>query len=588
MCRAKSDERNPGGRRCPAHARERITNINEQLGSINSELEAGREAYKKTMNSHVQGVINARLKELAEERAILLRERKYNQDIADHSIVGIVAIREQAKNTVDADKKAELEQRANKIEKELEAKKKARQQAYEKQGALMLALENAGVPAHERVALLESIHSDTGSSNLRSWKSYDDKLKTAKEQLKQLNAEATRLSNKVWTNSNLTDTEKLKQVTAIEKQYKKIQDKEKLIKELEWNKYQTLDGLIGFDDDSEEHAEEQELLINEAIDRNDYAKANKLRLELTHYQGSREGYRKVIEETRAVRLSDRALRDGLKGRIKRVLKEQGASKEQIQTALNAYAHPDAYEAWKNRNVVNGWEQRKSVVFYLTQDEAESMGGFDQDSLVKTATKKPELPKGQTLNEVHSSFKRHSVGHSGRHTTVPGVKRLVAANFAMKTSELAVVDGHAHALGVTRSAYLRGMIVTKQPFALLNDRSKTTRSVMRAKAKKFIGRTKEETKAKLESVGGNYWAKGNQERIYFDAKQSYALAGGNISYYNNSGRPSSASIPGLERISNSKAHVKAYYDLKTEKLVVTECGDDRVKEAVEAGFKKFLD
>lgn len=503
MCRAKSDERNPGGRRCPAHARERITNINEQLESIEEELGQERSAFENALNEHVQSVIEARIAKLAEEKMTLMRERKDNQDIADHSHVGIVAIREQAKNTVDADDKAELEKRANKIEKELEAKKKARQQAFEKQGALMLALKNAGVPAHERVALLESIHSDTGSSNLRSYQSYDDQVFRAEEKLATIEAEYSAETAKLWADKTLSESQRDKALSANDKKWeKKITAQKAVIKEHNWNKHQTVQGMSDFNYEVKQKSVAQKKAIQTALDSGDNALANKLKIRLTTYMAIQESRRKALQEQRSVRMSDRALRDGLKGRIRKVLKEQGASQEQIQTALKAYAHPDGYEAWKNRNVVNGWEQRKSVVFYLTQDEAEALGEFDQDSLVETATKRPELPKGQTLDEVHSSFKRHSVGHSGRHTTVQGEKRLVAANFAMKTSELAVVDGHAHALGVTRSAYLRGMIVTKQPFALLNDRSKTTRSVMRAKAKKFIGLTKEETKAKLESVGGN--------------------------------------------------------------------------------------
>ena len=86
---------------------------------------------------------------------------------------------------------------------------------------------------------------------------------------------------------------------------------------------------------------------------------------------------------------------------------------------------------------------------------------------------------------------------------------------------------------------------------------------------------------LEAAGGSYWAKAGRERVYFNAAEAYELAGGTLMKYK-TGNISYAELPGIGHISNSKASVKAYYDLVTGEVVAMS-NSQEVSEAIRAAL-----
>lgn len=484
MCRAKADKNYPGGRRCPSHAKLRISVIDKKLEAIEVELIAGRNDYENALNKVVQESIAAHLKRLAESKTTLTRERKENEQAIQMSNATIEQMRKHAQSMPDGDKKDRLLAKADNLENKLEKKRADFRQSFLKQTALMDAMRDSGIPEHEREALLESIQSDTGSSNLRSYNNYVDSLYKAEDALYMMKSEYESTGTQIMHDKSLSENERTEKLAALESRWEPvIKNQKERVQEIKFNTYQTVRGLNDFNLEIKAEIKSRKRKIKEREDAGDVRGAQILRRRLVEYSGNREAYRKALEQSRNVRLSDRKLRNSVIPRIKQIMADNHASERDTQKVLEAYKNPVGYLQEKRQT--DYWDEKVTVLLHLTGEEAKAYGGIDRETAATYAVRPPVLPEGKTLSEVHSEFVRHSNGGAHRQTTVQGVKRANYKHTRLRRRDVAVIDGYANALGTTRSSYLRAQLLTGNPFALPNDRSATARKNMHKKAKEFL-------------------------------------------------------------------------------------------------------
>lgn len=498
MCRAKADEKYLGGRRCPSHAKQHIAVIDRKLEQIELELVEGRNAHENALNEMVRASINEHLKRLHEAKVTLNRERKENQEAVMLSDVTIEQMRKHAEAMPDGDKKKELLAKADSLATQLAKKRADLRKKFLKQEALMDALREHGIPAHEREALLASIRSDTGSSNLRSYNSYFDAWCKAEDALDEMDKEYQATGRQIRADKSLTDASREKKMRALEAKWEPALAKQKArVQEAKFNTYQTEKGLEAFNYDVETKLGEKERAIEELVKAGDIHGANIERRKLAAYAGGREAWRKAVIQSRDVRLADRAIRDSVVPRIRQILAENRVSEQDTKKVLEAYKDPAGYFQAKRKT--SHWDESVNVLMHLTEAEAEQLSGLDTKEASRHAVQPPTLPQGKSLSEVHSEFQRHHDGGAHRQTTVLGEKRTKHMSVTLKRRELAQVDGYAYALGISRSAYLRAQISTKNPFALLNDRSKDSRRAMKRKAQEFLESRVQSSKEPLVAI-----------------------------------------------------------------------------------------
>ncbi|MGP4993712.1 hypothetical protein [Glutamicibacter ardleyensis] len=491
MCRSKSDENYPGGRRCPAHAKLRIAYLNRKMEAINSEITETRSAFENAVHEAVQNSIKDHLERLAQEKMNLTRELRQEKNSVEMSDVTIKEWRAQADNMTDVDEKNALLAKADLTERKLAKQRDEFKQNFMKQKALMDALHDYGIPMEDREALLESFRSDTGSSNLRSFRNYDDAEFKADEVLYLMQQERNSLEKSIENDATLTYPERLNKINALETQWKDVIANQKArVKEIQFNKYQTLKGLDEFNKVVENKAAKYERKIEEAKKIGDMKTAKMERMNLAQYAGVQESTRQAIIQSRNVRLADRKIRDAVIPRIKQIMKENFASEKDTQKVIEAYKSPVGYFAEKQK--VDHWDEKVTVLMHLTGSEAKAFASKNKEEVRAIAIKPPTLPKNKTLNELHSEFVRHHDGGAHRQTTVQGVKRNSYKQVHFKRRELAIVDGYASTLGMSRSSYLRGQLATESPFSLLNDRSEKTRGNMKLMAKDFLSMSRKES------------------------------------------------------------------------------------------------